>query len=302
MSKKGDLEKIKQIFEYVKQENISEEDMGGKLRSFFEPDWMNVDEIDDDDIKCWIDYEGIEYCWLRKLLDQMLHYNQIEDVKLPAFLVSELPLFLYEMSEKGDLEKIKQIFTYVNQENISVEEMSVKNNEVNQGKKPTLVDTNSGSFGRTPFISAASRGHHQICKYLITEQKANLEARDDGQNTALIQAAFLNKPEIIKVLLQNKANCKAKDKYGGHAAYCAAMNGYLDTLKLLVENDGDVIDLKGLNEETPLIAASLRDEGDVCKYLVEEKKANTKLKDNDGKTALQYAYNQEIIEILKKKT
>ena len=41
------------------------------------------------------------------------------------------------MSFKGDIEKIKQVFEYVKQERISVEEMRVKNNEVNQGKKPT---------------------------------------------------------------------------------------------------------------------------------------------------------------------
>ena len=175
MSEKGDLEKIKQIFAYVNQENISMEEMGG------------------------ITYEFKRT--LPTLLAQMLHYIQIEAVKLPEFLVSEIPEFLCKMSEKGDLEKIKQIFAYVNQENISVEEMGVKNNEVNQGKNPRLVDTNSGYNGNTPLILAARGGHHQICKYLITEQKANLEARDKNQWTAIIYAALFNKTEVIKVLL-----------------------------------------------------------------------------------------------------
>ena len=273
------LEKIKQILAYIEQENISEEQMGISILTF-------------------------QPFFRHKLLYQILGYDITEAVKLPTFLISEVPSFLCRLSETGDLEKVKQIFSYVNQENISVEEMGVKNNEVNQGKKPRLVDCKcyTHGFGGTPLIYAAWFGHHHICKYLISEQQANLEARDDNQSTALIRAASSNKIEVIKVLLHHKADVKAMNIYGGHAAYCAAMNGYLDTLKLLVENDGDVIDLKGLNEETPLIAASLRDEGDVCKYLVEEKKANTKLKDNDGKTALQYAYNQEIIEILKKKT
>ena len=203
------------------------------------------------------------------------------------------------MARKGDLEKVKQIFAYVNQENISVEEMGVENNEVNQGKKPTLVDTNSGSYGKTPLILAAIGGHHQVCEYLISKQKANLEARNRLQKTALIFAASSNKLEVIKVLLQHKANVKAQDKYGNHAAYEAAFSGYLDALKMLVEEDEDVIELKG-SGKTPLLAATLEGMVDVCKYLVEEKNANVNLRDGVGNTALECTTDAEIIKMLKK--
>ena len=108
-----------------------------------------------------------------------------------------------------------------------------------------------GFRGSSPLISAALFGHHHVCQYLIKKQKANLEARDDFQWTALIRAARSNKTEVIKVLLQYKANCKAKDKYGCHAAYWLAFDGNLDALKMLVEKDGDVIDLKGCDGDTP---------------------------------------------------
>ena len=79
------------------------------------------------------------------------------------------------------------------------------------GKKPKLVDTNCDStveilwkynYGSTPFIEAASYGHHQMCKYVITKEKANLEATHHSQNTALICAASSNKIEVIKVVTQ----------------------------------------------------------------------------------------------------
>ena len=206
------------------------------------------------------------------------------------------------MSFKGDIEKIKQVFEYVKQESISVEEMGVKNNEVNHGKKPTLVDTNIGYRGSTPLIWAAQHGRHNVCHYLIKEQKANLEVRDDYQATALIYAVLFNKTEVIKVLLQYKANCKVKSIVGSHAAYWSAYKGNLDALKMLVQSDGDVVDLKGFNGETPLIAASRNGLIAVCKFLVEEKNATVNLKDNDGKIALHHAKeNTEIIEILKSK-
>ena len=138
LSEKGDLEKTKQILAFVVQENITEEEMGGMTHVF-------------------------KSTYAPKLLDQMLHYNQTQNVKLPAFLISEVPSFLDKMSGEGDLEKVKQIFEYVNRENIRVEEMGVKNNEVNQGKKPTLVD-HSCYNGSNPLILAALYGHHQICQ------------------------------------------------------------------------------------------------------------------------------------------
>jgi len=216
----------------------------------------------------------------------------------------ELPSILCQMSSKGDLEKIKQIFAYVNQEKISVEEMGVKNNEVHYGKKPTLVDTNSGSNGGSPLMEAAEKGHSKVCNYLISEKKANLEARNDYQNTALTLAAWKNNTEVINLLLQHNADVRAKGKGGYHAAYIAAEKGNLEALQMLVEKDGDVVDLKGWNGETPLMVASMEGMVEVCRYLVEEKNANINLKDNSGKTALEraeiYKRNHQIIEILTK--
>ena len=221
------------------------------------------------------------------------------------------------MSLEGNLAKIKQIFSFVDQENINVEEMEVENNVVNNGKKPRLVDTNCGCIptdGCTPLITAACSRHHQVCEYLITKQKANLEEIDDHQATVLIHAvdSMVENTELIKLLLKNNANVKAQDIYGRHAAYIAASNGYLNALKMLVENDEDMIDLKRYNGKTLLIAAIESRRVDVCKYLVVEKNANVDLKDNEGKTALQCAYDyallnfisnqsfHEIIEIFKK--
>ena len=82
----------------------------------------------------------------------------------------------------------------------------------------------------------------------------------------------------------------------------AAERGYFDALKLLVENDADVIDLtEPNNRHNLLIVASRFGRVDVCKYLVEEKNVNVNLKDKNGLNALQYATNHEIIKILRSK-
>ena len=200
------------------------------------------------------------------------------------------------MSFKGDIEKIKQVFEYVKQESISVEEMGVKNNEVNEGMKPTLVDTNSGYRGSTPLMEAAANGHHLVCDYLITVQNANIEAKDDDKRTALICAARNNETEVIRVLLNHKINIKAKSKGGFNAAYWAVSNGNLDALKMLIEKDGDVIDLKGWQSEPRLIVGLREEWVDVCKYLIEEKNTNVSLKNTDGDPASEYAKMDKVVE------
>ena len=153
-------------------------------------------------------------------------------------------------------------------------------------------------FGEAHLIRAAECGHHELCDYLLIELEANLEVIDYDGWTALRRAAYHNKTEVIKVLLKNDANIKAKGTFGHHATYLAAVQGNLYALKLLAEKDGDVIDFKGPNGETPLIAASGKGRIDVCKYLVEEKKANINLED-DGKNALIHAARSERAEVIK---
>ena len=210
--------------------------------------------------------------------------------------------------------------------------MGLQNNYFNEGRNPRLVDTNSGTLGKTPLMEAAINGHYFVCDYLITEQNANLEARNNDQATPLLLAACFNKTEIVKLLLRHNANLEAKDSdkdsalmyaaiwnntellkvllqhnpnirarnnRGYHAAYLAAYYGHLEALKMLVEKDAAVVDLSGGNGETLLIAASKLGMADVCEYLVEEKNANTEIKDNVGRTALQHAKDPKIMKLLK---
>ena len=149
----------------------------------------------------------------------------------------------------------------------------------------------------SPLTSAARGGHAHVCEYLVKEQYANLEAIP---STPLIIAAIYNHTAVIKLLLQHNANVRAydQDTYG-HAAYYAAGAGNLDALKMLVEVDGNVINLAGENGEPPLLAAAGGGYVDICKYMVEEKNANVNATCPLGDTALERAYDPEIIRILK---
>ena len=133
----------------------------------------------------------------------------------------------------------------------------------------------------------------------MKNEKANLEARDDYQYTSLLFAVSWNRNEVIEVRLQYVPNVKAKDEQGNNATYYAAYLGYLDALKMVVEEDEDVIDLKGFNGESSLMVASMYGHHQVCEYLIAERKTNLESEDDDQKSALIAAAFKDQLEVIK---
>ena len=114
-------------------------------------------------------------------------------------------------------------------------------------------------------MKAAYHGRADICKYLITEQNSDIEAKDYNQDTALIWAALKNRIEVVKVLLDNNADIKTKNKVGGHAAFYAATHGHFEVLRLLVQYDKDVMNLEGCKGRTVKnMALSYHEIGSMC--------------------------------------
>ena len=190
---------------------------------------------------------------------------------------------------------MKLLFECINRENQN--EIGVKRKEVYNAKYCTLVDINNSSVSRTPLMEAIMKGHVLVAKYLIVKQDASVDARDFNQDTALIQASRNDNIEAVKLLLDHNANIKAQNKYGGHAAYYAALSGNNEILRLFIEKDDEVINLKGSFGCTPLIAASEEGRVNVCKYLI-GRKADMNIQDDKGETAIQLASNNSQIDIV----
>ena len=216
--------------------------------------------------------------------------------------VQELPGLLCRMAEKGDLEKVKQIFKCVDQESICGNEMGVTLsrfkawNEPFQRQNPRLVDTSSGANGKTPLILAAENGHIDVCDYLITHQMANLKARDNNCNSALIHASWNNQIEVTKLIVNHSGNIRLQG--ASHAAYLAAQNGHLEVLKVLVEKDEAVVELTWELGQTPLIVASTHGRFDVCKYLITRKRTDVNKRDRFGYSALDIAVRRKYSDIV----
>ena len=140
--------------------------------------------------------------------------------------------------------------------------------------------------GQTPLMSAAQNGKLDVCKWLVREKKAKVEATDNEGRSALMRAALCGHLDVCKWLADEAgADVNAVDMLERTVLLHAVMGGHLDVCKWLIDEKG--AEAGGRNI---LIEAASFGHADLCRWLVEEKGAdvNTKEEDN-GETVLIYA-------------
>lgn len=75
---------------------------------------------------------------------------------------------------------------------------------------------------------------------------------------------------MIKYLAKKKANIEITDKLGWQAFMYAASKGNLDCLKHLIEEYDLDVNVKGNDDDTAILFASLNGHTEVVKYLANE--------------------------------
>lgn len=156
------------------------------------------------------------------------------------------------------------------------------------------------ALGRTPLSSAVEYGHLELVKYLL-QHGADI-ATKDGSGRTLLMLSCISHPPICKFLLEQNVDCHSRDNAGLTALMVAALWGNAQCLELLLSAGAkvDAVDAEGRN--ALMLAArgkaSMFTDGDylaVVQRLLEHK-ANTRLRDKYGKTALDYAIEGDAIE------
>lgn len=117
---------------------------------------------------------------------------------------------------------------------------------------------------------------------------ANINAKDDDGNTALMSAAGNRHTEIANALIKAGADVNAKINDGRTALMLAADQGHTETVNALIEAGAD--DLTDNAGKTALIhaASSEYSNPETVNALIDAG-SNVKQRDNIGKTAVDYA-------------
>ena len=143
---------------------------------------------------------------------------------------------------------------------------------------------------------AAEKGYADIVKVLIANG-ADVKAKDENGITVLMWAAGNNHIETVKVLIANGADVNAKDNYGETVLMWAASNIHIEIVKVLIANGADV-NAKDNYGGTVLMWAARYGANEVVQILIAHG-ADVNAEDKYGNTALTWAARDDANEVVK---
>lgn len=119
--------------------------------------------------------------------------------------------------------------------------------------------------GSTPLLYATAMDKPDVVRLLL-DQGADVNAASASGSTPLIEAVGKGQGNLVRLLLEKGADVNVVDSAGYTPLLYAAANGDLDVVRLLVEK-GANINQRGRHGLTPLESAAQFDHEGVVSYL-----------------------------------
>ncbi|HAM80969.1 ankyrin repeat domain-containing protein [Ornithinibacillus bavariensis] len=183
---------------------------------------------------------------------------------------------------------------------------AVENNDIEKVKN-ILLDTEykideTNEKEETPLLIATHNNQVEIAQLLI-DHGANINQQDAISDSPYLYAAAQGKTEILSYMIEHSNPDQSKvNRFGGNALIPAAEKGHLENVRLLLKDGKVNINHQNNFGYTALIeAVALRDGSKVYQDIVAELlkySADRTLRDNDGKTAEDYARELGYTQIL----
>ena len=123
--------------------------------------------------------------------------------------------------------------------------------------------------GMAPIHIACSKGKLDSVQYIIEHSPSLLELPENvhGRTPFLISVRY-NQLKVVQYLISKNCNLSASDGEGYKSAHLLAMNGSLNTLKYLVDNNYCDINATDHQERTPLHVAILANQFEIIEYIL----------------------------------
>lgn len=153
--------------------------------------------------------------------------------------------------------------------------------------------------GATPLMRATRANDIPKAKALI-EAGANVNAKDNIQDSPYLYAGARGHLEILNMTLAHGADLKSTNRYGGTALIPAAERGHLDTVKRLIQAGTEVDHVNNLGWTALLEAVILGNGTEKYQQIVQiliESGADVNFKDPKGVSTLQHARQRGYHEI-----
>lgn len=141
-------------------------------------------------------------------------------------------------------------------------------------------------FGSDPLF-AAIRAQNLPEVEALAIRGENLEIRGLEDRTPIIYAALLGNPDIIVILIRNRARVDHRDKLGNTALFYAASRGDLDSMQVLLEATAKP-DLENRQGMTPMMTAASKGHVNAVQLLLDNR-ADATRRDYTGRTAMMWA-------------
>jgi len=138
------------------------------------------------------------------------------------------------------------------------------------------------------YLNAALSGDTATLQRIIDAQEVDLNVVDSYGHTALMIAAWKDRSDAVKLLLNTGVSLNCRNHDGQTAMDKAAYWGFTDILQLLV-SAGSTIDIRNNNGETPLHRAAMWGHVDAVKLLLNAKANGNEFKNQRRYTPLHFA-------------
>ena len=145
--------------------------------------------------------------------------------------------------------------------------------------------------------SSCERGYVGIVKTLVTEHKADVNARTDSGDTPLTLAARNKHNNVVHALLSD-SQClvDAKGQDGYTALHYSCRYGHVDTVRTLVNHKANV-KARTDSGDTPLTLAARYEHDTIVHALLSDSRCLVDARGQDGYTALQYSCRYGLVDI-----